>query len=196
MCPRRERPRWKPPSPAKRSRNFKQLPSRCGRAYEIRYYTLSRDRRASVISMDKLSPTTRSRVMARIRKRDNRSTERRLRACLVGAGIRRWRLRDHGLAGIPDFSFPASKLDIFVDGCFWHLCPECGRPPRSNPGYWLPKLARNKKRDRVVTALLRRHGWQVLRFWEHEIAEPMLVLRRIQETLAAKSQKRRRHASR
>lgn len=57
---------------------------------------------------------------------------------------------------------------MFIDGCFWHGCPEHGVMPKRNVDYWIPKLARNIERDRETTLLLVDAGWRVLRFWEHE----------------------------
>ena len=56
---------------------------------------------------------------------------------------------------------------MFVDGCFWHCCPEHGTVPKSNEDYWIPKLKQNVERDRATDRGLREAGWQVLRFWEH-----------------------------
>lgn len=57
---------------------------------------------------------------------------------------------------------------MFIDGCFWHGCPEHQVVPKSNPDYWIPKLRRNSERDREVDAALEDDGWTVLRLWEHE----------------------------
>jgi DNA mismatch endonuclease (patch repair protein) len=56
---------------------------------------------------------------------------------------------------------------VFVDGCFWHACPEHGSKPRANEWYWSPKLIRNVERDRVNDAALILAGWTVVRLWEH-----------------------------
>jgi DNA mismatch endonuclease (patch repair protein) len=58
---------------------------------------------------------------------------------------------------------------VFVDGCFWHGCPEHFRQPATNSGFWHDKIARNRSRDVRVTRALTDAGWKVLRFWEHEI---------------------------
>ena len=71
----------------------------------------------------------------------------------------------------PDVVFTRTKVAVFVDGCFWHCCPEHGKIPRANRSYWEPKLARNVERDRRNDTLLRHAGWQVLRFFEHEAVE-------------------------
>ncbi|MGI5166601.1 very short patch repair endonuclease [Spirillospora sp. CA-253888] len=68
----------------------------------------------------------------------------------------------------PDIVFTARKVAVFVDGCFWHVCPEHGREPTSNEWYWTPKLRRNVERDRAADAALKAAGWQVVRLWEHE----------------------------
>ena len=67
----------------------------------------------------------------------------------------------------PDVVFTRAKVAVFVDGCFWHVCPEHGQIPRANRGYWEPKLARNVERDRRNNAMLEEEGWKVLRFFEH-----------------------------
>jgi DNA mismatch endonuclease (patch repair protein) len=66
-----------------------------------------------------------------------------------------------------DIVFPRPRLAVFVDGCFWHCCPEHGGRPKANAEYWTPKLARNVERDRQTDARLRSAGWTVLRIWEH-----------------------------
>jgi DNA mismatch endonuclease (patch repair protein) len=68
----------------------------------------------------------------------------------------------------PDIVFTARKVAVFVDGCFWHVCPVHGREPTSNEWYWTPKLRRNIERDRTADAALTASGWQVVRLWEHE----------------------------
>jgi DNA mismatch endonuclease, patch repair protein len=67
-----------------------------------------------------------------------------------------------------DIVFPSKRVAVFVDGCFWHGCPEHGRAPKANQAYWNAKLARNVERDARNTALLEAAGWTVLRHWEHE----------------------------
>ena len=67
-----------------------------------------------------------------------------------------------------DVLFTRAKVAIFVDGCFWHGCPEHGTTPRTNVRFWSDKIARNRARDADTTARLEAAGWVVLRFWEHE----------------------------
>ena len=70
-----------------------------------------------------------------------------------------------------DIAFTRAKVAVFLDGCFWHGCPEHGTRPRANAEWWAVKLGRNATRDAETDALLRRAGWQVLRFWEHEVPD-------------------------
>ena len=108
----------------------------------------------------------RSEVMGRIRGKGNRTTEVRLAAIFRAHGITGWR-RQYPLPGRPDFAFPARRLAVFVDGCFWHGCPRHGTSPKGNARFWREKIARNRERDREVNRELRRRGWRVLRIWEH-----------------------------
>jgi DNA mismatch endonuclease (patch repair protein) len=63
---------------------------------------------------------------------------------------------------------------VFIDGCFWHRCPDHGQIPTRNNGYWGPKLEGNAKRDELVSQSLQVAGWTVIRFWEHTPAEQVL----------------------
>src|SRR3954453_10400732 len=99
------------------------------------------------------SQSKRSLVMAAIRSRGNKDTERKLAAILRANRITGWR-RHQAVPGRPDFIFRLERLAIFVDGCFWHGCPKHGRKPTSNQAYWLPKLLRNRERDVEAKLLL------------------------------------------
>ncbi|TDP41828.1 T/G mismatch-specific endonuclease [Nocardia ignorata] len=68
----------------------------------------------------------------------------------------------------PDVVFTARRVAVFVDGCFWHACPDHGRMPTTNEWYWTPKLQRNVERDRQADIALTSAGWSVIRIWEHE----------------------------
>jgi DNA mismatch endonuclease, patch repair protein len=67
----------------------------------------------------------------------------------------------------PDIAFTSRKVAVFVDGCFWHVCPDHGSKPKNNDWYWSPKLARNVERDRAADEALAQAGWTVVRLWEH-----------------------------
>jgi DNA mismatch endonuclease (patch repair protein) len=69
----------------------------------------------------------------------------------------------------PDIVFTRSRVVVFCDGCFWHRCPEHATDPKTNSGYWMPKLMANVQRDRETDQLLLSAGWTVVRVWEHEI---------------------------
>jgi DNA mismatch endonuclease (patch repair protein) len=70
-----------------------------------------------------------------------------------------------------DVAFTRQRLAVFVDGCFWHQCPEHFVAPKSHSTFWDQKIKSNCARDRETTALLERSGWAVLRFWEHDAPE-------------------------
>ena len=139
--------------------------------------------------MDSVSRDTRSRVMARVRSKRNRSTEWRVRACLIRAGVRGWTLNAGDLIGKPDFVFTMQRLVVFVDGCFWHGCPKCYRRPTSHTDYWDAKTARNRVRDVKVTSGLKREGWRVLRIWEHQLSTMDSVVGTIRSLLQPKGRK-------
>lgn len=115
---------------------------------------------------------TTSARMAGQRQRDT-APELALRRVLHRVGLR-FRV-DHSLPGIPrrraDVVFTRVRLAVFVDGCFWHDCPEHGTRPKSRAVWWEEKLRRNVERDRDTDARLAEAGWAVLRFWEHEDME-------------------------
>ena len=67
--------------------------------------------------------------------------------------------------------FTKQKVAVFVDGCFWHGCPDQGNQPKVNRDYWGPKLKRNVERDQAVDRALGLAGWAVVRLWEHESIE-------------------------
>ncbi|MEE1802402.1 very short patch repair endonuclease [Streptomyces sp. JV176] len=69
-----------------------------------------------------------------------------------------------------DIVFPKAKIAVFMDGCFWHGCPQHATRPKANAEWWREKLDRNMARDRETTEHLTELGWVVLRFWEHEAA--------------------------
>ncbi len=113
-----------------------------------------------------------SRRMARQRTRDT-APEVALRSILHGRGLR-YRL-DRPLPGLPrrraDITFGRQRVAVFVDGCFWHACPEHGTWPKRNDEWWAAKIRRNTERDRETDAHLQACGWKVIRVWEHESAD-------------------------
>lgn len=71
--------------------------------------------------------------------------------------------------GTPDFVVPELRIAIFVDGCFFHGCPQHYTKPKGNTVYWSKKIKANRKRDKLVNRTLRAEGWIVMRIWEHEL---------------------------
>ncbi|WNG24482.1 very short patch repair endonuclease [Cystobacter fuscus] len=114
---------------------------------------------------------SRSEQMSRIRGQDT-SPERLLRSALWRAGMR-FRLQSRTPYGRPDVVFSKSRVAIFIDGCFWHGCPEHYVRPRTRDEFWSSKLLGNVERDRRQTLLLEAEGWRVLRFWEHQVFESL-----------------------
>lgn len=86
-----------------------------------------------------------------------------------------------GLRCTADVVFPRERVAVFIDGCFWHSCPEHGRVPTKDRTYWSEKLERNVARDARNTKALRSSGWIVLRYWEHD--QPMEIARQIRSTV-------------
>lgn len=107
--------------------------------------------------------------------RTDTNPEVRLRSALHRAGLR-FR-KDHPIRVASgrqikvDIAFPASRLAVFVDGCFWHRCPKHATDPRTNVAFWREKFDRNVMRDRTSNRALALAGWRVLRIWEHEPVE-------------------------
>jgi DNA mismatch endonuclease, patch repair protein len=117
------------------------------------------------------SPAVR-RTMQGNRKRDTRP-EVALRRVLHARGVR-YRVAAKPLVDRPwtaDVVFRGLRLAVFVDGCYWHGCPQHYALPRTNATYWGEKIARNQARDAQVDVDLKAAGWTSLRIWEHESVE-------------------------
>jgi DNA mismatch endonuclease (patch repair protein) len=82
-----------------------------------------------------------------------------------------------------DIAFTAARVAVFVDGCFWHGCPEHGTLPHANSAWWTAKLAANRARDADTNALLEAAGWSVVRIWEH--SDPFYAASVVSEALRA-----------
>lgn len=110
-----------------------------------------------------------SRQMSRLGQRDT-APEIAIRSELHRRGLR---FRVHAkpepdLRTKADIVFRPKKVCVFIDGCFWHSCPEHGTIPASNRQLWEAKLERNQERDVQTTKQLSGRGWTVLRYWEHQ----------------------------
>jgi DNA mismatch endonuclease (patch repair protein) len=128
---------------------------------------------------------SRRQMMSRIKGWDT-GPELRLRRDVWALGLR-YRLQHRIGRTRPDMVFIGAKLAVFVDGCFWHGCPQHSTMPKNNRDFWAQKLRRNRERDAENTQWLEAQGWRVLRIWEHEIeALPSDCARRIAVMLGKK----------
>lgn len=135
---------------------------------------------ADIHGVDTVNKATRSRMMSRIRGKHT-GPEVKLRRALRKAGYR-YRLH-YGKHKI-DIAFPDKRVAVFVDGCFWHRCPYHYIEPKSNRGFWLPKIRHNQARDREVNREMKQQGWTVIRVWEHELRVASdRAARRVMKTL-------------
>ncbi|MCZ2153273.1 MAG: DNA mismatch endonuclease Vsr [Bryobacterales bacterium] len=120
----------------------------------------------------------RSANMRAIRSKDMKP-ELAVRRLVHGMGYR-YRLHRHDLPGRPDMVFPSRRKVIFVHGCFWHShnC-RAAHVPKTNQGYWRPKLERNRARDVRNIEALAAKGWQSLVVWECELCDERILKNRI-----------------
>lgn len=125
--------------------------------------------------MDRVSPQVRSKIMASVRTAGG-GPERKMEALLRDLGIRGFK-KQWPVPGRPDFAWPKLKVALFVDGCYWHGCPRCDRPSKSNLAFWKSKIISNRRRDLRVGRRLRNEGWKVLRVWECRISEERTLSR-------------------
>lgn len=125
--------------------------------------------------MDTFTKEKRSEIMSRIRSKDT-GPEIALRKALWSQGFR-YRIY-YGKEKI-DIAFPSKKIAIFIDGCFWHSCPQHSVIPKSNKQYWMPKLKANIERSSSKDKRLIENGWKIIHIWEHELKDIDNVVNRI-----------------
>jgi DNA mismatch endonuclease (patch repair protein) len=111
--------------------------------------------------------------------RKDTAVERALRRELHRLGLR-FRVNHRGLPGTPDIAFTRARIAVFVDGCFWHCCPQHGTAPKNNASWWAAKLAGNVERDRRKDQELEAMGWISMHVWEHE--DPFTAALQIRQT--------------
>jgi DNA mismatch endonuclease (patch repair protein) len=121
--------------------------------------------------MSRVRPSTleASLRMARVRQKGT-SAEMGVRRALHAKGLR-YRLHVPLIAKprrVADIVFPSARVAVFVDGCFWHGCPEHASWPKSNADFWREKIETNRARDADTDQRLRAMGWKVVRIWAHE----------------------------
>ncbi len=131
--------------------------------------------------------------MSRVKTGDT-APELRLRSILHGRGLR-YRIHRQPCPSVrcrADLVFQMARVAVFVDGCFWHGCPEHASWPKSNAEWWRTKIDKTRRRDETTTRSLTAAGWLVLRVWEHEPADRAadhiegVVRNRSRRTTAAK----------
>jgi DNA mismatch endonuclease (patch repair protein) len=93
-----------------------------------------------------------------------------------------------GMRRRADLLFTSARVAVFVDGCFWHGCPEHGTRPKTNAAWWSGKIAANVERDRDTDQRLGADGWAVLRIWEHEAPEAAAA--QVADTVSARRVRR------
>lgn len=104
--------------------------------------------------------------------------ELKLRRAMHQLGLR-YRLHPKTLPGRPDVALTHARIAVFVDGCFWHGCPQHGTAPKNNSEWWSTKIAGNVARDRAKDEQLQQMGWLVIHVWEHDdAAEAAAEIRR------------------
>ena len=125
------------------------------------------------------------RRMSRQARRDT-SPELALRSALHRRGLR-FQVHRRPLPLVrreADLVFPRPRVAVFVDGCFWHSCPQHESAPRTNEDWWRRKLAENRARDQDTDRRLREAGWLPVRVWEHEAVEE--AARRVQDLVRSR----------
>ena len=118
---------------------------------------------------DAFPKEVRSRIMSRIRSK-NTKPEMAVRRALWRRGLR-YRVHSRAVLGTPDISNRRRRLAVFVDGCFWHGCPQCYSEPKTNVAFWREKVRKNRLRREAVRAGLEAQGFQVVEIWEHEAGD-------------------------
>ncbi len=123
--------------------------------------------------------------MSRLGQRDT-EPEVALRSELHRRGLR-FRVDKAPAQGVrsrADVVFGPEKVAVYVDGCFWHCCPQHGTMPKANAEFWERKLKRNRQRDVETGEALRERGWEIVRIWEHE--EVVVAADRVEDVLRAR----------
>ncbi|MDX3388266.1 very short patch repair endonuclease [Streptomyces niveiscabiei] len=133
---------------------------------------------AGLVTTETVPPSSRassaaSRAVMSANKGRDTKPEKLLRSALHRHGLR-YRV---GVRPLPDLRrtadvvFTKVRVAVFVDGCYWHGCPEHHRPAKKGAAFWQEKIAGNQARDTETNEALRNAGWLVIRVWEHEDPE-------------------------
>ena len=128
---------------------------------------------------DAFSKKKRSQIMSKIKSRETK-LELIFKKSLTGLRFR----YQPKVIGRPDFASKKLKIAIFIDSCFWHKCPKHFRQPKSKKSYWVPKINRNVQRAKEVNKQLKKTGWKVIRFWEHEVNKnPVKCIEKVKKSI-------------
>lgn len=118
---------------------------------------------------DQYNEEKRSEIMSSIGSEDT-DIEKTVRRLLWHDGYR-YRTNVRDVPGTPDICHKGNKIAVFLDGCFWHGCPECDESPEKNSEFWQNKFEENQRKREEVKKELSSKGWNILEFWGHEIKE-------------------------
>jgi DNA mismatch endonuclease (patch repair protein) len=127
------------------------------------------------------------RAVMRANKSKDTAPERALRSAIHSLGLR-YRVGVRPIPGFrrtADLVFTRARVAVFLDGCFWHGCPEHYRPATRNSEFWTAKIAGNQARDANTDAALADAGWRIVRVWEHE--EPTVAAQRVAQLVRGES---------
>ena len=125
-------------------------------------------------------------LVATTKSQGDTKPELALRSRLHALGLR-YRVSARPMPDIrrtADVVFTRARVAVFVDGCYWHGCPDHHRPARQNSGFWIQKIETNRQRDSDINQLLTQVGWEVIRVWEHE--DPGEAAKRIESVVRAR----------
>ena len=125
---------------------------------------------------DKVDKETRSRIMSSIRGKGTKM-ELAVKPVLEALGFE-YQPKTKDIPGKPDFVNWGAQIAVFLDGCFWHGCPEHFKSPVNNREFWAKKIDANRHRDIEVKLELISRGWTVLRVWEHDLKELVKTIRK------------------
>ena len=124
-----------------------------------------------------------------LQRRRDTQCELKVRSLLHRSGLR-YRVDERPLRNIrrrADLVFRRAKVAVFIDGCFWHGCPQHRQSPKTNTGWWTAKIRANTRRDVETDVLLAEHEWKVVRGWEHD--SPGILADRIRAAVLTRTRK-------
>lgn len=131
-----------------------------------------------IYTRDKRSPIPANRSVSKIMssiKSKNTKPEIILRKILWKYNLKGFRIHPQKIPGKPDICYISRKIAIFVNGCFWHSCPNCNKKiPKHNSRFWEDKFKNNKARDIDINTILKSEGWLVITIWECQLKKAII----------------------